>query len=65
MQPDPCVSRNIDASAVIQRGMEHRNRIIFGHVDFIQDSKAAKFRTLINRTFAELNFVMDKRISPN
>ena len=47
---------------VIKGGMKYRYRVIFRHIDLIQNPEAAIFRALINTAFAELYLIVRKRI---
>ena len=48
MQLNLVISRHIDTSSIVQSCMQHRYRIVFCHIDFIQYAKSTVFRTLID-----------------
>ena len=50
---------------MIQCGMQYRNRIIFCHIDFVQDSKSSKFRALVDGAFPKANLIIYKGIRSN
>ena len=62
MKFDPVIARNINGTAVIKSRMKYGYRVIFRHIDLVQDSEAAIFRTLINTSFAKLYLIVDKCI---
>ena len=59
---DSVIPRNINGATVIKGGMKYRYRVIFRHIDLIQNPEAAIFRALINTAFAELYLIVRKRI---
>ena len=62
MKFDPVIARNINGTAVIKSRMKYGYRVIFRHIDLIQNPEAAIFRALINTAFAELYLIVRKRI---
>ena len=62
MKIDLIVSRHVNGAAVIQSSVKHRNRIIFRHVDLIQNTEAAFLCTLVNASLAQLHLVIHEGI---
>ena len=48
VEGDPLVAGHVDGPAEVQRGMEHRQRLVLGHVDLVQHAEAAHLRTLVD-----------------
>ncbi len=62
MKIDPVISRNINRTAIVQSCMKDRDRIIFCHIDLIQNTKSTVFGTLIDAAFSEADFIIYKGI---
>ena len=53
VQRDALVARHVDDPPVIQRGVEHRQRLIFGHVHLVQHTEAAQTGAAADRPLPE------------
>ena len=54
MKGNAFIARHVDGAAEVQRGVEHRQRLVLGHVDLIQHAEAAGLRTLVDGALPQL-----------
>ena len=56
------VARHIDDAAVVERGVKNTDRIVFRHVDLIENTKTAFLCTAVNAAFPECDLLVLERI---
>ena len=59
---DAVIARHVDDAAVIQRGVEHGQRLVFGHVHLVQHAEAAQTGAAAHRPFPKLHLSVLQRI---
>ena len=59
------IARDIDGTAIIQGCMKNGNCIVLCHINLVEDSETTVFCTLIDSSFAELNFVVHESVCAN
>ena len=62
---DAVIARHVDDPPEVQRGMEHRQGLVFGHVDLIQHAEAAQTGALIHRARPERDPALVKGVGAN
>ena len=56
------VARHIDDTAVVERRVKNTDRIVFRHVDLIENTKAAFLGTAVNAALPECDLLVLERI---
>ena len=56
------IARDIDGTAIIQSCMKNGNCIVLCHIDLVEDSETTVFCTLIDSSFAKLNFIVHESV---
>ena len=64
MEPDAVVAGHVNAAAEIQRGMEHRQGFVLGHVDLVQHAEAAELRALVDGALPQRHPVVVEGVRP-
>ena len=62
MKLNPLISRHIDHPPIVEGSMEHTGCIIFRHIDLIEDTKSAFFRTAVHTSLSKLHFIVSEGI---
>lgn len=62
MEFDAVIAGHIDGPAEVQRGMEHGQGFVLGHVDLIQNAETAGLGALINGPLAQGYCAVDKGV---
>ena len=56
------IARDIDGTTIIQSCMENGNCIVLCHINLVEDSETTVFCTLIDSSFAKLNFIVHESV---
>jgi hypothetical protein len=65
VQVDAVVARHVDDAPEVQRGVEHRQGLVFRHVDLVQHAEAAALRAAQNGALAHGDPAVGKRVRPD
>ena len=58
MEGDAVVAGHVDGPAEVQRGVEHRQGLVFRHVDLVQHAEAAELRALVDGPLPQRDFTV-------